>query len=314
MNTANSIHIANQRIELGFRSFVLVIAISLLFSTSAWSSTASEARASYRAALKWIAEAEDGDQYAVERLKYVIAKVRYGDERCADQECRELRERDVLLITKAILKTDPTSPIWRDLKLCETADCAVALVPSVASDDSSDRAAANGALGSPDAIEGAPQQRVEAPMSEASAVAPPKQAKARISPERQSGAVREEASTNASPRSPFAWIPFVSGAGVLAALYWFLRLKKCPQCNSRGTSVRVERKLIDKFRGQRMKNMKSRTYHRSSDENGIMRTTGESVTEYRSPVPTVTSIYRERYICKKCGKDYTLKVSSTRDL
>lgn len=309
---ANQIRSQERRLTYWSPALVLAVASAFLLSPSASSAAPDEGQASYEAALEKLATSGDGDPYAAERLKYVAAKVRRGERRCRDRECREAREQDVLTITQAILMTDPSSAVWRDLKLCETAECAISLVPSLARSDAADHAV------DPNASHFAGSQASPQPdeSAEAEGEAPavgPTPTEVQDATVSESSVTELPAAKTSSPDTPTNWMPLAGVGGLLAGAFWFFARRKCPLCKRRGTSVRAARNLVGQTQGQRMKQMQSRTVHRGRDSEGHLLPEQESVTTYQVPVSTVTEHYVDEYHCKNCGHDYSVRASSTHD-
>lgn len=298
-----------------YRFSGLGLACILLSAVSAASAAqTTDTSASYTAAIEKLASVEDGDPYAVDRLKYIVTKIRRGDRRCADQSCLRARELEVLGITEAILAADPSDPYWRDLKLCETAACAQGLVaPQSSANEPPTPQHQDDQQAEAPALEPADTTTTEEAISATGETAAPL---ALDIPQDAPGAQTAE-TPNAAVEQPqdssLGWVLIATGVVFVGWLFWFFARRKCPSCKRRGTSVRTHREFAGESAGQRLKDMESRTTHRNKNSSGYMENTGESVTRYKVPVSTLTTHYVDDYRCRRCGCEYSVDAAETRD-
>ncbi len=270
----------------------------------------------YQEAQEKLSSVDDNDPYALERFKYIVNKIKSRARNCDDDNvCKAAADRDVAALSEAIVKADPTQVYWRPLKQCETAACAAQLVGPLEATEAAGQASAS----APESTPSAPKQ-TEAELGNATApvaatdapnpnTAPPAGDAANTTsvPDKSVPSLSDE---SLGPTGIF-WIVI----GVFAVLLWaYFSRRKCRACGKRGQIVRIARETLSQHQGTRLKTVRSTATHRSKDKFGSMQVHGETVTEYKVPVATLSSKYLDTLRCKACGHEFVVHTSETRDV
>ena len=207
------------------------------------------------------------------------------------------------------MKADPTKSYWRELKLCQTSECAEKLVGYLDSTESTADTLGN---------QGQPL------ISSGSDASQTPTAREQIAVEPTSPAKIQTITTPTTPLEPTSktndfsisrpTIPAILAVLIVLTLWGFYARRKCPKCRRRGTLFRTNRQIVDQHHGTRIKIVQEVTEHRSKNNAGIQRATGTSVTQRQIPISTLSSTYLDTHKCKHCDHEFNSTSFETRDV
>lgn len=257
-----------------------------------------EANHAYQLATDKIRNIHDNDPYALQRFEYIIDKIHDRLNNCHDDFCIVDADRDALDVSNAIVKADADKPYWRELKLCETSQCAEKLI---------------GSLDSAEVEANVQKDQNSPPISSGSS---PQQAIAH-------DPVTASSPNNQIPSSPPTYddlttisltiFAILAGLIILTFVGLYAR-RKCPKCGRRGTLIRTNRQILDQRQGTRIRTVEEVAEHRSRNDVGMTHVTGTSVTKRKIPISTLSFTYLDTCKCRRCNNEFNSTSLETRDI